>query len=317
MSNKERLSDELENFAREKLSDEKKEYDMPTMSEEGLANMKKAMEEAKKDKANEKNGKVVPLHRARNIGIAAAVALVMAVLLILPNTSATVAHAMSDVPVLGKLVQVVTFRDYSYEDERNKADVHVGELDVNDNADASAEAKENAKKSTAEINAEVEKISDQFIKEFKENLSEEGYQDVIVKSEVVNTTDDYFTLKLITYIGSGSGAEWNNYYTIDMNTGERLALADLFVDGADYKTPINKSIKSQMKKQMAEDENVTYWLDSDVDEWNFKSIDDDTQFYINEKGNLVISFDEGDVAPMYMGVVTFEIPNSAIADIRK
>ena len=30
-----------------------------------------------------------------------------------------------------------------------------------------------------------------------------------------------------------------------------------------------------MKAQMQADENVTYWLDQEVEEWNFKTISDD------------------------------------------
>ena len=58
-------------------------------------------------------------------------------------------------------------------------------------------------------------------------------------------------------------------------------------------------------------------FDTEVPEWNFPSINDDTSFYINADGNLVISFNEGDVGPMSMGVVEFTIPHDVIADILK
>lgn len=32
---------------------------------------------------------------------------------------------------------------------------------------------------------------------------------------------------------------------------------------------------------------------------------------------MVVGFNEGDVAPMYMGTVEFEIPAEALSDIRK
>ena len=139
-----------------------------------------------------------------------------------------------------------------------------------------------------------------------------------IKHEVINTTDDYFTLKLMCYQAAGSGYEMDYYYTIDLKTGERLALKDLFKEGSDYITPISENIKSQMRGQMDADENVSYWLDdTEVPEWNFTSINDDTSFYINADGNLVISFNEGDVGPMSMGVVEFTIPHDVIADILK
>jgi hypothetical protein len=38
-------------------------------------------------------------------------------------------------------------------------------------------------------------------------------------------------------------------------------------------------------------------------------------FYINEDGKLVISFNEYDVAPGFMGVVEFVIPTDLIKDL--
>lgn len=296
----------------------KRTYEQPHMSSEQLQAMKDRIEVAKMENRREvkkKNGA---------IKAAFAAAAVVATFVILPNTSAGVAHAMEQIPVIGKLVEVVTFRNYQYEDERNQADIEVPEIvpqSVTDTVaeEASTDVQENLQKSADEINAEIQKISDQFVKEFEENLQTEGgYQDVIVKSEVVSTTQNYFTLKLICYQGTGSGAEWNYYYTIDLNTGERLQLKDLFLEGADYITPISENIKEQMKEQMATDENKIYWLDDpEVPEWNFDHITDETAFYLNENGNIVISFNEGDVAPMYMGVVTFEIPDDVVRDIRK
>ena len=230
---------------------------------------------------------------------------------------------MSNIPILGKLVDVVTFRDYKYEDERHSADVEVPELVVDKTemipGGTESQVQENLQKTTDEINAEIQKLTDQIVSEFEADLAqEEGYQDVIVKHEILNTTEDYFTLKLTHYQGAGSGAQWDYYYTIDLKTGERLALKDLFTEGADYITPISENIKEQMRAQVAADENKMYWLENgEVPEWNFKSITDDTSFYVNENGNIVISFNEGDVAPMYMGVVTFEIPTTVVADIRK
>ena len=68
---------------------------------------------------------------------------------------------------------------------------------------------------------------------------------------------------------------------------------------------------------MEEDENITYWLDSEVPDWDFNSINDDTTFYINEEGKLVIIFDEYEVAPGFMGVQEFEIEKEVIKDIVK
>lgn len=301
---------ELNERLEETLQDMKKEYLKPQMSEEQLAGLRKKMEEAKKmDKANK--------NKKRIIRLAATAATLAGIFVILPNTSAGIAHAMEQIPVLGQFVEVVTFRDYNYETDRNMADIQVPEVKVADQT-GDSQVQENLSRTAEEINAEIQEITDKLIEEFEANLDDEmGYQDVMVTSEVVATTENYFTLKLICYQGAGSGYQWNVFYTIDLNTGERLALKDLFLEGADYITAISENIKEQMQAQMDADENVYYWLHDEIEEWNFKAITDETSFYLNEKGNVVIGFNEGDVAPMYMGTVEFEIPAEVLEGMWK
>lgn len=284
----------------------RQEFGKRHMSQEQVNALKDRMEQAKRDRRR--------LKFQSGMRKLTAVAAAVAIFVILPNTSPQVAHAMSGIPVIGKLVDVITFRDYNYSSDRHNAQVKVPEIVAD-----GGENQENLQKSADEINAEIQEIANKFIAEFEEGLKfEEGYQDVIVNSEVVTTAKEYFTLKLDVYQGAGSGSQWNYYYTIDLSTGDRLALKDLFVDGADYITPISEDIKKQMRDQMAQDEDKVYWLDyEEVPAWNFEAITEETQFYVDANNNLVISFDEGEVAPMAMGIVTFTITPDVIADIRK
>lgn len=301
----------------------RQQYREVEMTEEQIEEMKKRMAEAKREKRTQNS------HIVRNI--LAAVAVIAVVFVALPNMSASVAYAMSNIPVVGRLVEIVTFRNYQYMDDRHSADVEVPEIvagdmssepgaaeDLPDAGAVADEVQENLNRTAEEINAEIQQITDQLIAEFEAGLAEDsGYQDIMVTSEILATSQRYFTLKLICYQAAGSGAEWDYFYTIDLATGERLALMDLFVEGSDYLTPITENIKEQMRQQMAEDESKMYWVDNEDDPgWNFEGITDETSFYLNEKDNIVICFNEGDVAPMYMGTVEFEIPAEVVAGIR-
>lgn len=291
----------------EELRTLKKEYLRPRMSEEQLEGLKMKMQEADMENRRERS-------KMRGIRFTATAAALLAAFVILPNTSASVAHAMERIPLIGRMVEIVTFRDYEYEGERHSADIEVPEIKLDEELENS-DAQEKLEQTADEINGE---ITEKLIKEFETYLEDEqGYQDIVVTSEVLATTPEYFTLKLLCYQGAGSGTQWNYYYTIDLTTGERLQLKDIFQEGADYITPISDSIKEQMQAQMDADETVYYWLHDEIEEWNFKAITDETSFYLNEKGNVVIGFDEGEVAPMYMGSVEFEIPAEAVKDIRQ
>ncbi len=286
----------------------KEEYQKPQMSTEQLEQLRTKMKKAVREDSRQRRKKAA-------IKYASAAAVFAAIFFILPNTSASAANAMEQIPVLGHLIKAVTFRDYTYESDRHMADIKVPKLQLEQQP---AENQTKLEQTTKEINEEIRSITDELIEEFEKNLDDqEGYQDVVTDSEVLVVTEDYFTLRLNCYQGAGSGYEWNYYYTIDLHTGERLKLRDIFKEGADYITPISESIKKQMKEQMEADENVTYWLDNEIEEWNFKQISQDESFYLNKDNHVVIAFNEGDVAPMYMGAVEFEIPAKVLESIRK
>lgn len=303
----------FENFrepSEEELKSLRKEYIEPRMSEEQLSRLKIKMEEAKRENRRDRN-------RTRVARLVASAAALVIAFIALPNISPTIAYAMEKVPVIGQLVKIVTFRDYEYEDGQHRADVEIPELVV-EATSQETQPSETIENTTDEINAEIQEITNELLSEFAKYMREElGYKELIVKSEVLLTTQEYFTLKLSCYQGEASGYAWNYFYTIDLVSGERLQLKDIFVEGADYITPISENIKEQMHNRMAQDENVYYWLDDEIEELNFKAISEETSFYINEKDNVVISFDQGEVAAMYLGVVEFEISPDVLDDIRK
>lgn len=299
----------------DELKSLQKEYLEPRMSEEQLNRLKLKMEEAKRENRKDRN-------RTRVTRLAATAAALVIAFIALPNMSPQIAYAMEKIPVIGQFVKVVTFRDYEYEDEQHRADVEIPELVVETEPQEAqsqeAQPEEILENTTDEINAEIQELTNELLNEFTNHMREElGYKELIVKSEVLVTTQEYFTLKLSCYQGEASGYAWNYFYTIDLISGERLQLKDIFVEGADYITPISENIKEQMRNRMAQDENVYYWLDDEIEELNFKAISEETSFYINEKDNVVISFEQGEVAAMYLGVVEFEIPAEVLDDIRK
>ncbi|HQA58393.1 MAG TPA: DUF4179 domain-containing protein [Acetivibrio sp.] len=208
----------------------KEQYEKPVMSDKAVFEMKQRMEQGKEEKRSMSKKKLF-----KGLAIAAAAVLTI---LILPNISSEVAQAMGNIPVLGGFFKVITIRDYQYEDERNVADVVLPEIKTKEGTDNSVT--DTGKKTADEINAKIREIANKWVEEFKSNLEGEGYQNITINSEVINSTEDYFTLKLICFWSGGSGYEENHFYTINLNTGEKVELADLFKEGNDYKRIISE-----------------------------------------------------------------------------
>ena len=286
----------------------KKEYEEIKVPENMKERMEASIERAKMEKRKVKKIKLWKT--------CASAAAVLAIVLVLPNTSQTAAAAMQQIPLLGNLFKITTVREYQVDEERNMANVKVPQVEVQDategntDADRAAQAKESADA----INFDIEEETNKLIDEFKESMkNEEGYQDIYIDSKVLTDNDRLFSLELILYQGAGSGYEQHKHYTVDKLTGKELTLKDLC--GNDYVDTISEEVKKQMKEQMATDESVKYWLDDpDVPEWNFDKIAEDQDFYVDAEGHVVICFNEYDVAPGSMGCVEFIMPQTVTLD---
>ena len=286
----------------------KKEYEEIKVPENMKERMEASIERAKMEKRKVKKVKLWKT--------CASAAAVLAIVLVLPNTSQTAAAAMQQIPLLGNLFKITTVREYQVDEERNMANVKVPQVEVQDategntDADRAAQAKESADA----INFDIEEETNKLIDEFKESMkNEEGYQDIYIDSKVLTDNDRLFSLELILYQGAGSGYEQHKHYTVDKLTGKELTLKDLC--GNDYVDTISEEVKKQMKEQMAADESVKYWLDDpDVPEWNFDKIAEDQDFYVDAEGHVVICFNEYDVAPGSMGCVEFIMPQTVTLD---
>ena len=246
----------------------------------------------------------------RTIRYLQSAAAVIAIVLILPNTSQTVAAAMQQIPLLGDFFKVVTVREYQVEEDRYQADVKVPEVVPESTDTIPEETKEEAQKSAEAINFDIQKVTDELIEEFKSTMEEfeDGYGDIYIDSKVLVDNEKWFSLDLVLYQGAGSGYERHRHYTIDKTTGKRATLSDFYEEN--YIETISEEVKTQMRQRMAEDENVVYWVDNkDIPEWNFKSIAEDQDFYVNSDGKVVICFNEYEVAPGYMGCVEFVMDN--------
>ena len=150
----------------------KEDYESVHMSEDQVEQMKKRMQQAKQETQGKK---IIEMGKRGNriLKIGATAAAVALVFVALPNTSASVAQAMEQVPVLGNLVSAVTFRDYQYDDGKNMADVDEPKLVAGDTDNA------NVAQSVTEVNAEIAAISERYITEFEqyEKSGLSGYYD--------------------------------------------------------------------------------------------------------------------------------------------
>lgn len=301
----------------EQLRQLKEEYENMKIPEAGRERLQAGIDRARMEKKRAEH--------ARRRSAWTAVAAAAVVMIALPNTNMQIAHAMENIPLLGGFFRLVTVRQYNYSDENHDAEVELAQITYGEDAgegasvgEAAAAPKGTAAGSVEAVNQNMEATVEELIRQFEDTLSEEGYHGLHVSQEVVTDNDRYYTVKLSVLETEASGYEHNQFYTIDKQTGNVVTLEDLFAEGSDYISAISENIKTQMREQMAADEGVIYFLDGDdMPEFNFQGITEQTNFYFNEKDELVIAFDEYEVAPGSMGAPEFVIPQEVTAAILK
>ncbi len=252
--------------------------------------------------AQQRRKKITALWRFRRYGaVAAALVVVFAAGL---NTSVTFAKAAGDLPIIGELAQVLTFRSYENETDNLKIAVDIPSIDM---------ISEDFNEMEASVNEEIHKLcqdfADQAVKRAEEYrkafLDTGGTQEewethnleVKVWYEVKIQTEDYLSLEIMGAENWNSAGFASRYYNFDLKNGKQLTLQDVL--GDDYKEMARTQILEQMK---AKEESGTVFFQDALPE-----ITEESQFYMNADGNPVLVFDKYEIAPGSEGIQEFTV----------
>lgn len=279
-----------------KLNKLKKDYDETEIPSEleGIVN-----ESIQKAKASRKKRPVV---KQWTIGAAAAAAIFIGSI----NMSPSFAQAMANVPGLGAIVNVLSVQQLTVDKETYQADLDIPAIEGL--ADKELQATLNEK--YAEEN---KKLFEQFEQDVAEmEKAGGGHLGIDTGYEVLTDNDQLLAISRYQVNTVGSSSTTMKYDTIDKQNSLLITLPSLFKDEK-YVEVISSYIVSEMERQMAEDEDISYFLHDEYFD-DFETILADQSFYITENNKLVISFDKYEVAPGYMGMVTFEIPTDILQD---
>ena len=220
---------------------------------------------------------------------------------LLVNASPAFARAVSDVPVLGGLFQILTVR--SYEDTNGDRTVEVEQPGLEGGALAQQVSQEIQERVDAKI-AEGEKIIADYKDAFlatggTEEQWAEKDNTVSVTYDIKSQTDTTVSFVVDSYVSIASAYQEQVYYNLDLAADREITLADLL--GENWVEICNESIRTQM----AESEDPSVFFSEDMG--GFTTVDETTSFYINEAGNPVVVFPKYTVAVGAMGNVEFEI----------
>ncbi|BBF43427.1 anti-sigma factor homolog yrhM [Lachnospiraceae bacterium KM106-2] len=204
------------------------------------------------------------------------------------NSSESFAKTVQDIPVLGGFAKVVTVRSYQENTKDQSVDVEIPEVKI---------VKEKSTSFTKEVNAQINKMCDQYVKEAKVRAND--YRQAFIKTG--GTEKEWKAHDITIQVGYEIKSQRNNilsfvingtenwtsaysmgkYYNVDIKSGRFITLKDVL--GSNYIAIANKSIKQQMAELQKKDKDLTFWS---AKEGGFTTINEKTPFYLDQEWNL-------------------------------
>lgn len=290
-----------------KLDKMKEKYDQITIPEELNSRIQQEIQKSRKQQ-EEKNG-AGRIHRFRRIirSVEAAAAAVCILFTAALNTSPAFAKEAVQLPVIGGLARILTFRSYETEKDDIAVSVEIPTIEMitedtgitvdginqeilarcNQYADDAVSRAEDYRTAFLETGGTLEEWAEHKIK-------------IIVGYEIKQQNGDY-----LSFVVRGS-ENWTNaydesrYYNLDLSTGKIVTLQDML--GDDYVRVADESIREQIAER--EKSGEVFFTE---EEGGFAGISEDVKFYINENNRPVIVFEKYEIAPGASGEIEFEI----------
>ncbi len=237
---------------------------------------------------------------------AGAVAAVCAALLVGLSAGRGSAVYAAEFPIFGGNTRVVTIRS-----------CHEKKGDITYRIDVPA-IKNGGSAFIKSVNAGIQKQADAKIEEGKREVAEfkkafldtggtqeqweERENEVYVNYDVKHQSDNILSFVIDSYISTASAYQEQFFYNLDLERERELTLSDLLGEG--WVKAANAAVKEYIAESEKENPGVFFTTGS----WKFKTVDENTGFYINEAGNPVLVFPRGTIAIGARGVVEIEVP---------
>lgn len=223
------------------------------------------------------------------------------------NVSPVFAQEAEQLPMIGGLARILTFRTYETEKDDIAVSVEIPTIEViaADTGIAVDEINQEIFDRCNQYAAEALQRAEEYRTAFLETggTPEEWAEHKIkitVGYEIKQQNNDYLSFVVRGTENWANAYNESRYYNMDLRTGEMVTLKDML--GDDYEELVNESIREQITEREKAGE-----VFFSAEEGGFAGISEDVKFYINENNRPVIVFGKYEIAPGSSGEIAFEI----------
>ena len=288
------------------LKEMKEKYDRIVIPKELNIRIRQEIERSRKQPEEKRKADNVYRYRKLVHGMEAA-ACVCILFTAALNTSPVFAKEAAQLPVIGNLAQILTFRSYETETNDIAVSVEIPTIEMIE-GDTGIEIEA----VNREILDRCSQYADEAVlraEEYRMAFLETGGTMEEWKEHDIQITVDFEirqqSNRYLSFVVRGTES-WTDayseskYYNLDLATGRMVSLNDIL--GDDYTELVNHSIREQIAERREKGE-----LFFAEEEGGFAGISEEVKFYINQEDRPVIVFEKYEIAPGSSGEIEFEI----------
>lgn len=282
-----------------KMEQAKKEYQSTAIPPELSRRMEEAIGRGERKKSARWRCSAHGVRRLALASISCAVLLIFSV-----NANAALASGLYEIPVIGAIARVFTFREYKENDEVKVINAKIPAIHNTGNTELETRINYDILKKMNAVVEQAESMAQEYYDAF---IATGGKKEEFIPMEIdlnydIKCSDDNLLSFIITESQVLANC-WvqNFYYNIDLETGKTITLEHLF--GKNYKEIVNGEVNRQIAQRKEADENALFFEGED----GFQTISANQSFYIRGDRTVVVVFEKYEIAPGYMGTLEFPI----------
>lgn len=261
--------------------------------------IQKAIDDGKYARYNEIKKKIT----VRTSGAFAACIFLCFVVLV--NTSETFAEGISNIPVINKIGEFFCINHEEKQDEYKLLYVTYPELKDIDNEALQKKVNLEISRYVNDIVADYETRAEAYYNAYIATGGEkENYipYDIVIDYDIKSCNDDYVSFVISATEKSASHYDVLKYYNLDLKEGSVLSIKDVL--GTNYVEIIENAVLTE-SESWDEQRKSLMWEDVDYSE----IVNDTSNFYIDELGQVYIVFNKYEIAAGAAGVIEVKVGN--------
>ena len=248
---------------------------------------------------------IKPYSRLKKVASLAAVFCIIFVTLL--NTSQIFAAAIYEIPIVGNVCRIFTFREYHIEDPIKYVDVKVPHIDNSGKTELEARVNLEISKLISENVEKGEERAKEYYKAFIETGGKsEDFTPIGINIdyEIKSISEKSVSFVITKYETFASAYFEQYFYNMDLQTGKLFTLKDWF--GSDYKDIVASSIEETISN-WSDYQKEALFQDVDIDDL----ITENRNFYLNDQNQIVVVFEKYEVAVGAAGILEFPITTTS------